>query len=584
MVAGRLLEEQGADGWAVGVLQRAADESARAGDFERAAALLRRALRAMPPTIDAERVATVIELGRIEAASGLEGAACRWRTAADQMRALEPVDRVSALVDLGESTYAAGLLPEARGHFEQAYELCAGVSCRLQVDDETTARMFAGLSTVSLLTGYRHLGVQSRLQVLAHSMPRYPDLPTRALMASAAGEVALGVDMPADLVHRLIEGALGEEPLPSAVLRPVFEPLSAALSLTGRPDKAVELLDAQLAVARSRNDVVSHVSLLPLRAHAHLLADHLEAARSDALDTIELIDTHPSASRLAEAPARYVLSTALVELDEPDLAEAACDVPDHRDRWADTPMHGWFLDGVAKMHASRHRHDEAIRAWREAARSFTLAGGRGVVCEWRDGLARSLLAVGDTEAASELAQEHLEVARSFGNPRIRALAQSTVAAVETDHEHAADLLGEAIDEASRGSSELTLCRLGFERGARLRRAGRRRAARDQLTTSMVIASRLGALRLVRLLEQELAAAGANPLRSPGPFNGHELTPSELHTAELAAIGLNNLEISRRRSVSRKTVESQLSSVYRKLGIGDRSQLLDALGSSSAREN
>ena len=89
---------------------------------------------------------------------------------------------------------------------------------------------------------------------------------------------------------------------------------------------------------------------------------------------------------------------------------------------------------------------------------------------------------------------------------------------------------------------------------------------------------------VSLLEQELAAAGANPLRSPGPFNGHELTPSELHTAELAAIGLNNLEISRRRSVSRKTVESQLSSVYRKLGIGDRSQLLDALGSSSAREN
>ncbi|MEZ5267822.1 MAG: hypothetical protein R2789_04360 [Microthrixaceae bacterium] len=33
-------------------------------------------------------------------------------------------------------------------------------------------------------------------------------------MASAAGEVALGVDLPAELVHRLIDGALGDEPPP----------------------------------------------------------------------------------------------------------------------------------------------------------------------------------------------------------------------------------------------------------------------------------------------------------------------------------------------------------------------------------
>lgn len=580
-VAARLLDEPGPADWAVSVLWRAAAESSRAGEFDRASALLRRALRAMPPTIDRERVRTVIELGRIEAASGHDGARGRWETAADQLRELDPSDRVSALVDLGEATYSAGLLTDARAHFEQAYQLCDEHCDPPLVDDETAARMIAGLSTASLLTGHRHRGAESRLRSIVRSTPRYPDLPTRALMASAAGEVALGVDLPAELVHRLIDGALGDEPLPPDVLRPVFEPLSAALSLTGRPDAAVELLDARLEIARSRNDLISHVSLLPLRAHAHLLADRLERARNDALDAIELIEAHPGATRLAEAPARYALSTALVELDELEEAATVCDVPDHRQRWGSTPMHGWFLDGLARVRSSQHRHEDAMGAWRDAARSFTLVGGGGVICEWRDGLARSLVAIGDRPAAQQLAAEHVAVATAFGDARIRAIAEGTAAAADADHLAAADRLGAAIAVLPSGSAELTRCRLGFERGARLRRAGLRRSARDQLAASLAIASRLGARRLARLIDDELIAAGASRSRSAGPGQGHVLTPTERRTAEMAASGLGNVEIARRRSVSRKTVESQLSSVYRKLGIDDRSQLRCALTPESA---
>ena len=521
----------------------------------------------------------MIELGRIEAASGGDGLR-RWETAADQIRELEAADRVRALADLGEATYSSGLIPAARDHFEAAYELVSEPSTSDLVDDETMGRIVAGLSTSSLLSGRRHAGVAARLTSLLDRPPVYPDVPTRALMASAAGEVALGVDMSADVVRRLVDGALGAEPLPSTVLRTVFEPLGAALSLTGRADEAVALLDAQLADAHDHHDLVAHVSLLPLRAHAHLLAGRLGAALSDGVAAIDLIEAHPGATRLADAPARYVVSVALLEMDEVAEATAVCDVADHRERWGGTPMHGWFLDGLARVHAAAHRHDEAIQAWIEASRAFTLVGGRGVICEWRDGLARSMLATGDARAARDIADEQLDVAESFGDPRMRAIATSTTAAVEPDHRRAADLLRVALEQLPRTASHLTRCQLSLERGARLRRAGLRRAAREQLGAGLAIASRLDAHRLERLIRDELVAAGsagaAGSARGTASGTGGRLTEAEQRVAALAADGLGNVEIAQRCSVSRKTVEAQLTSVYRKLGIAGRAELATVL--------
>ena len=51
-------------------------------------------------------------------------------------------------------------------------------------------------------------------------------------------------------------------------------------------------------------------------------------------------------------------------------------------------------------------------------------------------------------------------------------------------------------------------------------------------------------------------------------------------AELAAEGPTNREIAQALFVTPKTVEVHLSRVYRKLGIGSRSQLAGALGESA----
>ena len=51
-----------------------------------------------------------------------------------------------------------------------------------------------------------------------------------------------------------------------------------------------------------------------------------------------------------------------------------------------------------------------------------------------------------------------------------------------------------------------------------------------------------------------------------------LTRAELHVARLAAHGLSNAEIAAHLVVSRRTVESHLARVFRKLGVRNRTQL------------
>jgi DNA-binding CsgD family transcriptional regulator len=114
-----------------------------------------------------------------------------------------------------------------------------------------------------------------------------------------------------------------------------------------------------------------------------------------------------------------------------------------------------------------------------------------------------------------------------------------------------------------------------ELGAALRRANRRTEAREQLRRAVDLATICGATPLAARANIELRATGARPRRIA--LSGVEsLTPSELRVAQMAAEGPTNREIAQALFVTPKTVEIHLSSVYRKLGIGSRSQLPAAL--------
>jgi DNA-binding CsgD family transcriptional regulator len=112
-------------------------------------------------------------------------------------------------------------------------------------------------------------------------------------------------------------------------------------------------------------------------------------------------------------------------------------------------------------------------------------------------------------------------------------------------------------------------------GAALRRANRRAEARGELQGGLDLAGRCGAGALAERARTELRAAGG-PVSDPMASGVEQLTVSERRVAELAAEGRSNPEIAQTLFVTRKTVETHLGRVYRKLGIPGRMKLAEAL--------
>ena len=77
-----------------------------------------------------------------------------------------------------------------------------------------------------------------------------------------------------------------------------------------------------------------------------------------------------------------------------------------------------------------------------------------------------------------------------------------------------------------------------------------------------------------------AASYARPGNACAPATAatsEELTPQELQVAMLVAEGKTNREVGAQLFLSPKTIEWHLSHVYRKLGIGSRTELTRVLG-------
>lgn len=103
-----------------------------------------------------------------------------------------------------------------------------------------------------------------------------------------------------------------------------------------------------------------------------------------------------------------------------------------------------------------------------------------------------------------------------------------------------------------------------------RRFKRRARARDLLEQALAVFDELGALPWAQRARAELARVG----RPGGAADG--LSETEQRVAELVAAGLSNQEVAERAFLSVKTVEANLTRIYRKLGVGSRVALANAL--------
>jgi DNA-binding CsgD family transcriptional regulator len=137
------------------------------------------------------------------------------------------------------------------------------------------------------------------------------------------------------------------------------------------------------------------------------------------------------------------------------------------------------------------------------------------------------------------------------------------------------LLEEATSVLERSPSRRSLMHAQVAYGRALRRAGQRTRATEVLLRALELADAAGAAPLVAEARDELRTLGLRPRRAArsGPS---ALTPSEERVARLAAEGLSTPQLANQLYVTTKTVESHLTSVYRKLDVSRRSELRDAL--------
>jgi DNA-binding CsgD family transcriptional regulator len=147
-----------------------------------------------------------------------------------------------------------------------------------------------------------------------------------------------------------------------------------------------------------------------------------------------------------------------------------------------------------------------------------------------------------------------------------ALCRGQLAAARGDFPAALELLADAPTAAAELGQPFELGRALLAEGTILRRARRVAEARDTLNQALCIFDELGAALWAERARRELARLGGRPAQS------RELTATEQQIADLVARGKSNREVARMLHVSPKTVEWNLSKVYRKLRVASRTEL------------
>jgi DNA-binding CsgD family transcriptional regulator len=187
--------------------------------------------------------------------------------------------------------------------------------------------------------------------------------------------------------------------------------------------------------------------------------------------------------------------------------------------------------------------------------------------------AHALLELGEYDAARPLIEELEERGRALDSAFCLSQAArlyGLLAAAEGETEAAFDHFQVALREHERLPVPFEHARTLLALGATLRRARRKAEARETLGQALAIFEELGARLWAERTREELARISG---RRAG---GSELTETERQIAELVAAGRSNKEVAATLYVTVRTVESNLTRIYAKLGIRSRTELAHRL--------
>ncbi|MEU0073863.1 AAA family ATPase [Streptomyces sp. NPDC006332] len=466
-----------------------------------------------------DRVRTGIALGTALARRG------EVRAAVDVLRTLE--DRLTGHPDLAHTVRTASALLSDHDHTirQEAYRWLGDV-----VERSPEA---AGPAGQALLVRYAAtagaLSAEEAMARLGTLLARPAEALAEPFLLGTAAAVAQWADE-LDHAERLVERGLAVRHTP------LLHPMERAL-LDVRTDIAAARGEYGRVLAEQGERAVPQHRTGPTNADAHAVIALVETGRTDAARRLaDRFD--PGRAPDSWEMNRFLYARGVLRLAEGDVTGAL--------------------------------HDFLECGRRQEARAVVSP----VVTPWRTAAAECRLALGRPREALALAEEELRLARVWNTPRTLGRALR-VLGLATGGRRGLELAEEAVAVLRPAPGGHALVEALLTQGRLLTAAGERARGRDCLREAAERAERLGAPRLRTHVEEALRAGGAR--RSAAAFTGsRSLTGSESRIAELAANGRTNTEIAELLHIARRTVETHLTSTYRKLGIRSRAELRAAL--------
>jgi DNA-binding CsgD family transcriptional regulator len=219
--------------------------------------------------------------------------------------------------------------------------------------------------------------------------------------------------------------------------------------------------------------------------------------------------------------------------------------------------------GVLEQYAG----DDARRALEQARALTDRAGTTSVHAHQAITAAFCALCLGDLTETSALLEARITADGGIGS-------MGEPLGVAPDLVEAYVGLGRTTDAAALAPDAFEAARTRLLYGARLRRAGQRVAAREQLRAALDAFTAMDLTAWAQRAADELDATGATA-RPRRPLASEPLTSQETRVALLVARGLPNREIAAALLLSPKTVEHHLASVFRKRGFRSRTEVAAA---------
>jgi len=411
-------------------------------------------------------------------------------------------------------------------------------------------------------------------------------------------------DIPSALKHARLAVDLAESAGDGAKLIESLGTLCHYQTYTGTIEPG--LIESAVELERHQPRPSNNYSPREIYGLRLMYADRLDEAREVLLASFE------TATELGDELDRGALLIHLTQLEcragrlaDADRHAVACKVSHDQSGYGTTGAR--FVTALSDAHLGRV---EASRSAAVEGAELAKQGGNKVfqvLNEWALGFLE--LSLGNNEAAAELLRDLPAAVDGMGyrNPGVRPVhsdaIEARIGAGDLDVDAIIDDLEErgrafdnhsiagaamrargmlagqrgdldaAVSHFTRSLEELEASPQPLQRGrtlmalgSTLRRAKRRREAREALGQALEIFDLLGAPLWAERAASELA-------RIPGRVaSTGELSETERRVAELVADGLSNKEVAAKLFVSVRTVEANLSSVYTKLGLRSRSEL------------